>query len=125
MEKNIALIPSLDDRLSRMQEMFARVESFNALVRNVKDREQFRSRQIDVARLINDHIVRTGLSLTELHYTFPEEIVVSVVAPTRENALKFKSNLEATGKFGLVNIPTSQLIPELNLNITISITLAS
>ena len=68
---------------------------------------------------MNDHIVRTGLSLTELHFKSPDEIVLSVIAPTRENALKFKSNLEATEKFGPVNIPTNQLIPELNLNITI------
>lgn len=113
---------SLERQFAQSRELIQRADAFNQLVAAMTKASRSRSRVGDALSLVLQALPAAGVEVRHISKPSPDApFVVTIAADTRDHALEFKKRLEASKKFTVVDIPFTELVPEKNLIINVTL----
>jgi len=115
----------LDSQKQRSSELIEGVVNFNNLVQIALQASTLRSNLGEKLQIITDEAERQSVQISGIQKASNEKkFIAFIFAPTRSNALQFKNNLELNDAFDEVNIPVTELAPDIDLTLNVEIVLA-
>lgn len=121
--ENQDFVATAETQLTQSKSLIQETIAFNELVAAAERAAQLRSRLAGILAFITSRSEETAVALTRVSATAPRGIVVSATAPTRDATLAFTKLLEESEMFSSVSLPITELAPERDLVINISLTL--
>lgn len=120
-EENISLNSSLQQKITLDEQLIKDAEYFNQLVNNIKKTKSFQIKTGEKLKIIDSQLKAAGLTFTNAGSFMAGEVIINFNAPNRQVVLEFEQALKNSKAFSLINIPVSQLTPEENLAINLTV----
>ncbi len=119
-----SLKATVDVRNADVAPLVEDANAFNEVVKSVMGVAQIKSAVSATITEIERIAFKNGVTITNIQSSGKNEIIMTIFAPGRENATNFQFQLEASERFSSASIPISELVPERNLTINVTIKLS-
>lgn len=123
LKENYSFRASHGERLAQLEPLNGAVAQFNDLVRFAMAASSARSRVGEGLMLLEEEARKVGVSIAGVSVRNATDVLLTVIAPTAENAFAFKRNLDARKSFSSVTFPTEAFGNERNISVRVDIRL--